>query len=573
MSATNFKTENNTFRKLLGNGLTYRVPRFQRDYSWTETEWDDLWQDILGTMSPGGESSHYMGYLVLQSTDDKTFDVIDGQQRLTTLSLIVLAALKGLQRLIDGGIDPERNKQRMEQLRQSYVGYLDPVTLVPRSKLTLNRNNDRYYQTFIVPLVARLPQHNVKASERTLRSAFEWFDRHVDDHVEGQPATERGKAIAQLVDSMSDKLFFTVITVSDELNAYKVFETLNARGVRLSATDLLKNYLFSVLHRSDEHEVELAALEDRWEGLVGRLGAESLPEFLRVHWNSRNASTRQSELFKVIRSRVTTRQQVFDLLRDMEADVDTYVALTQPDTPGWPAAWREHVGTLRMFSVRQPFPLLLAARRGLDDADFERVLSACVTMSFRYNVIAGLHTADQERAYHAAAVGIAGGRIRDARGVLEVLRGVYVADDNFEAAFADRALRTTAARNRKIVRYVLSRLERHVGGPAPDLDDASITVEHVLPEHPVSGWDAFANEQHDAHVYRLGNMALLAASANRDVGNADFATKQAAYRASPIRLTAKVAADFTDWTPEAIDRRQKQLARLAKAEWRIDQLS
>ena len=98
MSATNFITENNTYRKLIGNGLTYSIPRFQRDYSWTEDEWEDLWADILGTIQVDGEPAHYMGYLVLQSQDEKSFDVIDGQQRLTTLTLIVLAALKTLKR-------------------------------------------------------------------------------------------------------------------------------------------------------------------------------------------------------------------------------------------------------------------------------------------------------------------------------------------------------------------------------------------------------------------------------------------------------------------------------------------
>ena len=53
MSATNFKTENNTYRKLIGNGLTYRIPRFQRDYSWSEDEWEDLWADILGILQEG----------------------------------------------------------------------------------------------------------------------------------------------------------------------------------------------------------------------------------------------------------------------------------------------------------------------------------------------------------------------------------------------------------------------------------------------------------------------------------------------------------------------------------------
>ena len=103
MAATNFKTENNTFRKLIGNGLTYRIPRFQRDYSWTQEEWEDLWADIQGTHRADGETAHYMGYLVLQSADDKSFDVIDGQQRLTTISLIVLAILKNFERLIDNG--------------------------------------------------------------------------------------------------------------------------------------------------------------------------------------------------------------------------------------------------------------------------------------------------------------------------------------------------------------------------------------------------------------------------------------------------------------------------------------
>jgi uncharacterized protein with ParB-like and HNH nuclease domain len=142
MSATNFKTENNTYRKLIGNGLTYRIPRFQRDYSWTDDEWEDLWADILGTIQEGGEPAHYMGYLVLQSQDEKSFDVIDGQQRLTTLTIIVLAVLKNLQRLVEDNKQAEQNLQRANQIRQTYIGYLDPVTLITLSEdcLPMSRN-------------------------------------------------------------------------------------------------------------------------------------------------------------------------------------------------------------------------------------------------------------------------------------------------------------------------------------------------------------------------------------------------------------------------------------------------
>ena len=78
-------------------------------------------------------------------------------------------------------------------------------------------------------------------------------------------------------------LFFTVITVTDELNAYKVFETLNSRGVRLSSTDLLKNYLFSVLDTNSKSQYELDILEKRWLQMEARLQSEKFPDFLRVY--------------------------------------------------------------------------------------------------------------------------------------------------------------------------------------------------------------------------------------------------------------------------------------------------
>ena len=138
MASMNFNTANSTFRQLLGNGLTYQIPRFQRDYSWTADEWDDLWQDILGFFDTDPEPAHYMGYLVLQSSDNKQFDIIDGQQRITTLSVMILAGLSHLEDIAESGSDSDKNRQRKEQLRNSYIGYLDPVTLVPRSKLQLN---------------------------------------------------------------------------------------------------------------------------------------------------------------------------------------------------------------------------------------------------------------------------------------------------------------------------------------------------------------------------------------------------------------------------------------------------
>ena len=567
MTATNFNTRNDILRKLLGNGLIYRIPRFQRDYSWNEEEWDDLWQDILGTLSPEGEAAHYMGYLVLQTSDDKVFDVIDGQQRLTTLSLIVLACLRILKRLIKDEKDAERNSQRMEQIRASYIGYLDPVTLVSRSKLTLNRNNDEYYQRYLVPLEDHLPQRGFAACVHTMRKAFEWFERRLHEHI--KTAADPGVAIAQFIEGMCDKLFFTVITVADELNAYKVFETLNARGVRLSATDLLKNYLFSVLHKTQQAEHELDELENRWESMVGRLGSESFPDFLRMHWNSRESFARQTELFKIIRNRVNNREKVFALLRAMDEDIDTYLALTQADSSQWPPNWRDQAAELRMFSVRQPFAMLMAAKRALADKEFEVVLRATVVLAFRYNVIGGQHTGEQERVYHGVAVRLARNELSTANEVLAALRPVYLNDENFRAAFSDKTIKTTASRNKKIVRYILAKLEKQASSHEFDPESSSYTLEHVLPQNPAAGWDVFRDSDLENWVYRLGNMAMLESGLNHELGNTDFLGKARLLQNSTLSLTRSIAEENSEWTAERIAARQRKLAKIATSVWRI----
>lgn len=570
MSATNFNTENRTYRQLLGNGLTYQVPRFQRDYSWGEEEWEDLWHDIVGTLPADGEPAHYLGYLVLQTSDNRVFEVIDGQQRLTTVSLIVLAGMRVLRRLMAEGRDAQANERRLDQLRATYIGYLDPVTLTARNKLALNRNNDGYYRDYLVALADHLPQRGFPASTHAMRKGFEWFERKLRDDVKA--AADPGMALAQFTETMSDKLFFTVITVADELNAYKVFETLNARGVRLSATDLLKNWLFSVLAQGDEPQHHMEELDRRWEGMVGRLGSESLPDFLRMHWNSRNPFARQSELFKTIRSRVGTREAVFTLMREMDEDIDTYLALTQPEGSQWGGEWKSLAQELRMFSVRQPFPMLMAARRRLSEGEFGDLLRATVVIAFRFNVIGSQHTGEQERVYHAAAM-----QLRDSgaalRQVLEALRPVYRSDVAFKADFSEKSIKTTQTRNAKLVRYILCRLERQAGGVDFDVDSPAYTIEHVLPQSPDVGWDAFSDRDLESFVYRIANMVMLEAGPNRAVGNRPYVEKRPVLGASDITLTRRLAAENDEWTPARLEARQQQLASRATAVWRVSQLA
>ena len=231
----------------------------------------------------------------------------------------------------------------------------------------------------------------------------------------------------------------------------------------------------------------------------------------------------------------------------MEEDMDAYLALTNPEASAWTPELRGQAQKLRMFSVRQPFPLIVAGHRHLNAADFATLLKACVTISFRYNVIGSQPTNEQERVYYAAAQNC---RMRK----LITISGAggpqtcLPADEAFRSAFADKIIRTTNSRNLRIVRYILCALERQLNNTDHDFESDTFNVEHVLPQNPGEGWPAFSDEEVEAMAYRIGNMALSWPRVPTRTYNAAFAVKKPVLAASAFELTRKVAEDNADWT-------------------------
>lgn len=552
-------TSSETFRQLMGNGLTYVIPKFQRDYSWDIEQWDDLWQDIE-SIRTGMDEAHYMGYLVLQTSDRKNFRVIDGQQRLTTLSILILAVLKALKKLEDENVEADDNGRRRESLHNSYIGYLNPVTLVADNKLRLNRNNDDFYRRYLTTL-ERLPGRGLNSSEKLMRNCSTWFEKKLSEQF------ETGSALASFVDTIVDKLFFTVITVSDELNAFRVFETLNARGVRLSSADLLKNYLFSIVDGAGSHSSEILELEALWSKVISKLGSEQFPEFLRIFWNSRNKTTRQNDLFKTIRKNVGDKHAAFKLIRELNEHADLYIALLNPEDEFWNGSptIQKYLRELKIFSVKQPLSLLLAAYAKLNQQRFEQLLKICTVVSFRYNVVGGLNPNDQEKTYNNISLKLN----RDESFSFGDFQNVYPTDEGFEPSFCNKEFKPTT-RNHAIVRYILGRIEDYAFNNPVNAQSERYSVEHILPENPGVEWEHVPNDAFERMVYRLGNLTLLEKNLNKDIGNTGFTTKMRAYQKSSFRITRQIAEEYAEWNEEHVSQRQFWLAKQAKAIWKIN---
>ena len=568
MATMNFDTKNDTFRRLLSNGLTYEVPHFQRDYSWTETEWAELWEDISDLFEAGAEPTHYMGYLVLETADNRHFNIIDGQQRITTLSIMILAVINCLRELKDEGLDVDNNTQRIEQFQNSYIGYLDPVSLVSQSKLKLNSNNDRFYQSYLVRGDSS-SDHGLNASEKEMQKAFDWFRRHIKERFGMTDAS--GKKLAEFLDALVDKLFFTVITVNDQLNAYKVFETLNARGVHLSATDLLKNHLFSIIDSAGGHKTEMDSMESMWKNIVGILENENFTDFLYVFWNSRNLKVRKAKLFKTIREDIKNKGAAFDLLRDLDKFAPIYVALKDPQDGLWNDKEKSSLRALKIFGVLQPLPMLMACYdkfHAEGKSDFAGILRNIVVLSMRYNIICNLQANRQEIVYNNIAYAVSNGTYSTPQDVTNALRELYPDDSTFRSAFADKQA-TGSTRNNKRMRYLLFEIERKHSGKALDINDAIYSVEHILPKQPCEAWPKIDASKRERMTNRIGNLTLLETKKNRNLSNAAYSKKRKIYKDSEFKMTQKVAERYDVWDEESIESRQKQMAKTATSVWKI----
>jgi uncharacterized protein with ParB-like and HNH nuclease domain len=555
-------TSNKTYRQLMGNGLRYEIPKFQRDYSWEAEHWDDLWQDIRALLADE-DNEHYMGYLVLQTSNNKEFQIIDGQQRLTTMSLLILSTLKCLKELVDSGIEAENNLKRKDSLLNSYIGYVDPVTLISNNKLKLNRNSDDYYKQHLV-LLKELPLRNTNSSEKHMRECFNWYY----DRIKKEFNT--GESLAAFIDNIVDKLFFTVIEVTDQLNAFKVFETLNARGVQLSSADLLKNYLFFVVDETKPHISEIEELENIWSKIVGKLGEQKFEDYLRYYWNSINKSVGKKNLFKNVKGNIKSKEQVFELIRNLNDTADLYLAIQNPEDEFWrdKPEIRKSLKELKLFQIRQINSLFLSALRNLEVENFRKLAKICYVISFRYNIIGGLNPNAQEDVYNTVALKISSNK----RFEVADFQTIYVSDLNFENDFSTKEFKNTT-RNHKIVKYILSKIEVYQHKNEIDPESDLFTIEHILPENADDTWGNFTFEEINRSVYRMGNLTLLERKLNREAGQKGYVEKIVLFAQSNSELTKTLPDNFNTWNEDKLAARQRELAKHAKAIWKIQELS
>lgn len=553
--------ENRCFAELMSNNRRYTVPPFQRDYSWEDEQWEELWGDIEQMQQ--SQTQHFMGYLVLQTEDGKSFQIIDGQQRITTVSIVILAVLKTLQSLVDDQIAKEANRQRIEEYHRTYVVVFDSIALTTVPKLVLNRHNDQHFRAMVerleVPARRRLTKTN-----RALNRAFEFFAKKVSQ------LGRDGRKLATLVEDIADGLLFTAITVKDDLNAYTVFETLNARGVHLATPDLLKNYLLSTFarHPAFSTEENLDDFAGRWQVIIEQLGETEFTSFLRSHRGMTDALPQKRELYKLLRREIDAAEKVIPYLRKLEDRAPVYAALQEPHDDFWReregryTQARPHLEVLKLFGIKTPLSLLMAGYEKFSPREFVKLLNCIAVLTLRYNVICDLATNEQERIYNSTANQLMKEGL-SLQEVMDRLKPIYPHDAEVRQHFGDKSM--PSRRSSKKIMFLLRAIETHLSGQAPQ----NLTLEHVLPYHPEDDWQAyFGRETYENAIDRLGNMALL--SVQQNMGQEVFEQKRERLQASEYRINHHIS-EYPEWNMNCLADHQRWLAKQATAVWKISE--
>lgn len=559
-------------RTLLSSGY-YRVPRFQRPYSWDRENIQEFWTDIV-TDSP---TDYFIGSMVVYKESNQRFGIVDGQQRLTTIT-IFLAVLR------------------------NQLAAAEHADLAAGLQSLIERKNIDNREEFVLSTETSYPffQHKIQKwegaeikvqdlqEEITIRGAFEQLTELVLQECTEAKGSAAGdaekakKAIRERLSAIRDAILnlkIILIKLDNEDDAYMIFETLNTRGKDLSLKDLVKNQLTRTIRvrnqDADEVKVKWKQILETIEEAPGDLSTDT---FILHEWLSKFEYLAAKRLFRVLRKRVTTDEEARRYLADLVTDATLYREMQDPQFGVWKKEderIRGALGALLLFRVSQPAPCVLSllreykSRKRLRKRQAESALVAIEHFHFIFTAItsqrssggiATMYASLARRVFECKDSEEISKVLSDLAGKLKVRKPSL---DQFKASFKELIFTDVHSKERKLVRYVLSRLYAHENA-ALALDFDQMTIEHILPQSKIESGD-----HTHAEVGQLGNLLLVSADLNGKLKNRAFEEKKRILKEWGYPIPPEIEKAAT-WGPAEIEARTDLLATDAyKDVWKV----
>jgi alkylated DNA nucleotide flippase Atl1 len=556
------KASETTLRSLLQGERQYVVPLYQRRYSWERKDLDQLWHDLVSVADGGSSASHFLGSVVLAPSPTNTpagvqvWLVVDGQQRLTTLS-ILLCAIRDHVRAEDA-----RLAEKIDDLYlfNRYASGQERYTLLPTQA-------DR------ASWIALLEQAPDAGGEDRIGEAYHFFRKELvvlDD-------PEDPHDIARIEQAIAGQLSIVEIAAHPDDNVHRIFESLNHTGQPLTQADLLRNYLFMRLPTKADH-----VYERQWLPLQELLTNKQLEELVWLDLVLRGDDRATQEAI------YQSQQQHLDKLPG-EAEIEAWITelhhkarlfrkVLAPDTEADPVL-RRALDRLKRWAAQVVHPIALrvmvAHHAGrLDVHEAARALRVVEGFLVR-RMIVGIGTTGTNRILMTLVKEL-GDAVPTAEEITRVLSGPrkkFPADQHVrEAVLVNNFYWTGRGPQRTFVLRCLEEDYRH--GEPIDFANSKLTIEHVLPQSPTQEWrnmlaeevtgDESPEELHSKLVHTLGNLSLTAY--NSKLANDGFAAKKQILDKSGLAMNREIA-DAERWGAKEIRERGRALAERALRIW------
>lgn len=547
-------TETLTLEALLGRRLRFRVPGYQRAYSWTTREAGQLLDDLLVALAedPGygaPREGYFLGAMLLIADDSDVAadmrDIVDGQQRLLTLT-ILLAVLRDLG--ADRGL---ALRDVLDPLLSAGPGSEGPLC----QRIELHSEDNAFLQRFVLTpgACAIMPEVDVDgAAQRIL---------DVREHFVGELVRHGSDELVELVGYLRSSCFAAVMTTRTIDRAHRIFTVLNNRGRPLARNDILKAQILGMIPAERR-----GAYSERWHALERRSGDRF--EDLFSHIRSIYGRSRErviSGIGELVRESGGA-ERFFDTILEPFGKIHAAIIEAAGPTP----AIARSVGYLGWIGSTDwvPAAMLWWHICGGDPVPLEAFLRRYERLAFCLRLL-GIGADKRHARFNAVSAAIRAGALDAPGSPLELTRE--------ETRNIVHNLRGLHTRSQLTCKLLLLRLNDEFAGSPQRLDPQEYTVEHVLPQRPgrSSQWRKVfsSTEEREACTQSLGNLVIVTREQNERARNAELARKLAIYFAEGADRMPHITRDIEGldaWGPADVKAREDRLLAAVERLWNLE---
>ena len=542
----------------------YKIPRFQRPYSWDRGNVEEFWSDVFVTSNEG----YFIGSMVLfKAQGHNELQVVDGRQRLTTIT-IFLAALRdtlaaaGEASLATGVQNVIQRKDINDETR--YV-------LLTETSYPFFQEHVQKFGMPEIKIEPSVEERGIGEAYNFARERYEHIVREISDDAAIDDKKKKERIRKELQAARDKLLALQVITIQldNEDDAYIIFETLNTRGKDLEPEDLVKNHFARLLPAKS---ADVDATRTRWNGIMRQIRESDanldMSTYIHHFWLSREDYTPKKMLFKRMKSRIISANAK-EYLSALESGAPLYRRIFEP----YEFKWKKEainvarsLDALQMFRIQQPTPLIFSLLRSFfsEEISLKQLRDVVQTIErfhFAHTAISGQSSSGGVSLMYAAAArdlfGLANKQARAThlQEFRKKLRDRLPDFDAFKAGFFELRFTTHDTRDRPLVRYILEKVDEHLREDR-SADYAKMTIEHIAPENPPAGAVLSV-----ADVGCIGNLVFVSERLNDKLKNKSFVEKKRILRRAKIPLDP-ILGKAAKWTSAEVDQRSDFMAKV-----------